>query len=134
MSAATLIETPSAERVMKFPPGLLLDRLNMHFVPRRVRYITHVLCAEELKIVEDLNDACILARIKRMDERRLMRFDRFVPLDATQKRAFITAQMEWIRHERYLLGCRLGHDPRKPSCVPTSANIATASASGLTMC
>jgi hypothetical protein len=111
MNGSTLIQSPPAVWATKVPPPHLVERLQHHFGPRRARYIAHTLSVEELDIVEDFKDAYILARIKRMDDRRLQFFDRFVPVDAVQQRAFATAQMEWIRREQYLLSCRLGRSP-----------------------
>lgn len=93
-------------------PACLLGELRARFSPRQVRYVTSVLTPDELAVVADLDDALIIARIKRMPDRRLKRFDDLVPASEADLRAFHSLQLRWLRDEEYLLSTRLG---RKPS-------------------
>jgi hypothetical protein len=92
-------------------PDDLLRELRRHFTTRRIRYISAVLSAAELRIIGDLRDAVIIAQIKRMSPLRLKRFDRFVPVNAAQQRAFQLEQVEWLKGEHYLLCTQLGRTP-----------------------
>ena len=92
-------------------PGDMLHALRRLFTPRETNYIIRVLSADELRIVADLHDSLIIARIKRMSPRRLRRFDRLAPRNVEQQRAYTSAQMEWLKGEHYLLGTRLGRSP-----------------------
>ena len=119
MTASAMLENPTevsapahvhlrvAQAVL---PDYLLHELQRHFSPRRLAYVARVLSVEELRIIGDLQDALILARIKRMAPQRLARFDRLVPR-ADNHRAYVAAQMEWLKGEHYLLGTRLGRSP-----------------------
>lgn len=92
-------------------PATLLRELHQRFSPRRVRYITDVLSAEELRVINDLGDALIIARIKRMPAERLRRFDRYRPANQREHALYEQAQLQWLRDEQYLLGLRLGRSP-----------------------
>jgi hypothetical protein len=81
------------------------------FPPRRAAYVADVLTEGELAVIADPCDALILARIKRMSDARLRRFDRLVPADAQHHQLFRTLQMNWLRDEEYLLSTRLGRRP-----------------------
>jgi hypothetical protein len=81
------------------------------FPPRRAAYVARVLTAGELAVIADPADALILARIKRMSDARLRRFDRLVPADAEHHQLFRVLQMNWLREEEYLLSTRLGRWP-----------------------
>ena len=85
--------------------------LRARFAPRQAAYIEAVLTTEELAVISDLGDALIFARIKRMSEERLKRFDDLVPADETQVKFFQSMQLRWLRDEEYLLGTRLGRRP-----------------------
>ena len=98
------------------PPGhtlsaCLAGELRARFAPRQAAYIAAVLTAEELAVIADLSDALIFARIKRMSQERLKRFDDLVPADETQVKFFQSMQLRWLRDEEYLLGTRLGRRP-----------------------
>jgi hypothetical protein len=89
----------------------LTGELRARFAPRRAAYVAAVLTAEELAVISDLSDALIFARIKRMSEERLKRFDDLVPTDETQVRFYQSLQLRWLHDEEYLLGTRLGRRP-----------------------
>jgi hypothetical protein len=92
------------------PPGMI-EQLQRRFSPMRVEYIARVLTAGEIGVLCDIGDALIIARIKRMPNGRLCRYDACVPVDLSAQRKFCDAQLEWIRGEHYLLGTRLGRSP-----------------------
>ena len=92
-------------------PTCLLAELRAWFTPRQVRYVAAVLTADELAVISDLSDALLFARIKRMPDRRLKRFDELIPADETQVRFYQSLQLRWLRDEEYLLGTRLGRRP-----------------------
>ena len=81
------------------------------FAPRRAAYVGRVLTSGELAVIADPADALILARIKRMPEPRLRRFDRLLPRDGEHHHLFRVLQMNWLRDEEYLLSTRLGRRP-----------------------
>ena len=89
----------------------LTGELRARFAPRQAAYIAAVLTAEELAVISDLGDAMIFARIKRMSEERLKRFDDLVPADETQVKFYQSMQLRWLHDEEYLLGTRLGRRP-----------------------
>ncbi len=89
----------------------VLEELRAHFGRRRAAYVAHVLTADELAVVSDVCDALVIARIKRMCERRLGRFDDLVPADETQVRFYHSLQLRWLHVEEYLLSTRLGRKP-----------------------
>jgi hypothetical protein len=70
-----------------------------------------VLSPDELCVISDLSDALIVARIKRMSNHRLKRFDSLIPVDNRQQRLYQSLQLQWLRDEEYLLGTRLGRSP-----------------------
>lgn len=92
-------------------PSWLLQELGKRFVPSRVEYISHVLRPDELCVISDLSDALIVARIKRMTNQQLKRFDNLIPVDSRQQRHYQSLQLQWLRDEEYLLGTRLGRSP-----------------------
>lgn len=92
-------------------PATLQEGLRKRFVARRADYVARVLTRDEISVIGDLNDAVIIARIKRMPRRRLARFDQLVPIDDATLRLFQTLQLNWLRDEEYLLGTRLGRSP-----------------------
>ena len=92
-------------------PSCLIGELRVRFSPRRLDYVTATLTADELAVIPDLSDAVIFARIKRMPDRRLKRFDDLVPADERQHRFYQSLQLRWLRDEEYLLGTRLGRRP-----------------------
>lgn len=79
--------------------------------PRRAAYAARVLTPGELAVIADPADALILARIKRMPDARLRRFDQLVPADREHHQLFRVLQMNWLRDEEYLLSTRLGRRP-----------------------
>ena len=89
----------------------LLGELRARFTPRQVNFIAAVLTPDELAVIGDLNDALIFARIKRMPDARLRRFDNLIPTDDAQVRFYQSLQLRWLRDEEYLLGTRLGRRP-----------------------
>lgn len=89
----------------------LLGELRARFTPRQLDYIAAVLTPDELAVIGDLNDALIFARIKRMPDARLKRFDKLIPADEAQVRFYQSLQLRWLRDEEYLLGTRLGRRP-----------------------
>ena len=89
----------------------LTGELRARFGPRQAAYVGAVLTAEELAVIADLGDALIFARIKRMSEERLKRFDDLVPADETHVKFYQSMQLRWLRDEEYLLGTRLGRRP-----------------------
>lgn len=95
----------------------LRDALAKRFTPRQLGYIARVLTPAELTILGDAGDALIVARIKRMPNRRLARFDRLVPAGPPEQRQFQTLQLQWLRDEEYLLGTRLGRRPTQRELV-----------------
>lgn len=92
-------------------PAGMIEQLQRRFSPMRVEYIARVLTAGEIGVLSDIGDALIIARIKRMPNGRLRRYDVYVPVDLSAQRKFCDAQLEWIRGEHYLLGTRLGRSP-----------------------
>ena len=92
------------------PPGMIA-RLREHFSPRRVTYIADALTAGELAVVSDLGDALIIARIKRMPDRRLRRYERLEPAAAEDRKLYNNLQCRWLAEETYLLSTRLGRQP-----------------------
>ena len=92
-------------------PVCLLGELRARFSPRQVAYVTAVLTPGELAVISDLADALILARIKRLPNRRLKRFDDLVPTGEAQVKAYQALQLRWLRDEEYLLSTRLGRKP-----------------------
>jgi len=92
-------------------PAWLFRELSKRFVPTRVEYIAHVLRPDELCVISDLSDALIVARIKRMTNQQLKRFDNLVPADSRQQGHYQSLQLQWLRDEEYLLGTRLGRSP-----------------------
>jgi hypothetical protein len=107
----TVPATPACPAAPTHLPAHLQQELQRHFSRLRVAYIASVLSAEELRIIGDLRDALIIARINRMPPRRLERFDRYVPADPAHQRAYAEAQVQWLHGEHYLLGTRLGRSP-----------------------
>jgi hypothetical protein len=91
-------------------PPAILAALQARFSPRRVEYVAQVLTPAELGIIADLSDALILARLKRMPDDRLRRFDKLIPYDGDHQ-LYRTLQMQWLRDEEYFLGTRLGRRP-----------------------
>ena len=91
------------------PPNLLAA-LQSRFSHRQVEYIAHVLTVNEISIISDIGDVLILARIKRMDDDRLRKFDELIPHDGDHQ-LYRTLSMQWIRDEEYFLGTRLGRRP-----------------------
>ena len=89
----------------------LLGALRARFSPKQVDYVTATLTADELAVIADLSDSVIFARIKRMPDQRLKRFDDLVPADEPQQRFYYSIQLRWLRDEEYLLGTRLGRRP-----------------------
>ena len=89
----------------------LLGELRARFTARQVQYVADVLTPDELAVIGDLDDALIFARIKRMPDRRLKRFDNLIPSDEVQVRFYQSLQLRWLRDEEYLLGTRLGRRP-----------------------
>ena len=92
-------------------PRPLLESLGQWFSARQLEYIAHVLAPGELEVIGDKRDALIIARIKRMPNVRLERFDRMVPVSDDSRRLYQSLQLQWLRDEEYLLGCRLGRRP-----------------------
>jgi hypothetical protein len=92
-------------------PAALLCELSMYFSPMRLRYISEVLSPDELRVIRDIRDALIIARIKRMSEDRLRRFDRYRPAGKHEHTIYEQAQLQWLYDEQYLLGLRLGRSP-----------------------
>ena len=88
-----------------------IHELSWRFPPRRAAYVARVLTAGELAVIADPADTLILARIKRMSDARLRRFDRLVPADAKHHQLYRVLQMNWLRDEEYLLSTRLGRRP-----------------------
>ena len=89
----------------------LLGELRARFTPRQVWYVANVLTPDELAVISDVGDAVIFARIKRMPDRRLRRFDGLIPADEAELRFYQSLQLRWLRDEEYLLGTRLGRRP-----------------------
>lgn len=92
-------------------PAWLFHELGKRFIASRVEYIAHVLRPDELCVISDLSDALIVARIKRMTNQQLKRFDNLIPVDGRQQRHYQSLQLQWLRDEEYLLGTRLGRSP-----------------------
>ena len=78
---------------------------------RRAAYVARVLTDGERAVIADPQDAVILARIKRMPQRRLDRLDAMEPAGREDRRLFGWLQLLWLRDEAYLLGTRLGRSP-----------------------
>jgi hypothetical protein len=91
-------------------PSDTLASLAERFTDLRVAYILRTLTPGELTVLGDLADALIVARIKRMPDARLRRFDQLVPHDGDHH-LYRTLQMQWLRDEEYLLGTRLCRQP-----------------------
>jgi hypothetical protein len=105
-------QAQSANRKHGHPsvPSDILVSLTAHFSHSRVEYILRTLTPGELAVLGDLADALIVARIKRMPDARLRRFDQLVPHDGDHH-LYRTLQMQWLRDEEYLLGTRLCRPP-----------------------
>src|SRR5688500_17576766 len=106
--------TPALD--LQLPPKLAAALVG-RFPLRRLRYIARVLTPEELSVVRDAADALIIARIKRMNDRRLRRFDDLVPADAHDHRVYHAMQIQWLHDQEYLLGTRLGRRPSQRELV-----------------
>lgn len=91
-------------------PPAVLAALSARFSPRQFEYIARVLTPQELAVIDDLADALIIARIKRMPDCRLRMFDQLIPHDGDHQ-LYRTLQMQWLRDEEYLLGTKLGRRP-----------------------
>ena len=89
----------------------LLGELRARFTPREVSYISGVLTSGELAVIADLADALLFARIKRMSDQRLKRFDDLIPTGAADLKFYQSLQLHWLRDQEYLLGTRLGRKP-----------------------
>jgi len=63
-----------------------------------------------LAVIADPGDMLVLARIKRMSEERLRRFDQLIPHPGDHH-SFRVLQVQWLRDEEYLLSTRLGRRP-----------------------
>ena len=85
--------------------------LRARFSKARAAYITRVLTTEELAVVRDPADALVIARIKRMPDHKLARFERLEPATAEDRRLYGGSQLRWLADEQYLLGTRLGRTP-----------------------
>src|SRR3954451_18621525 len=72
--------------------------LEKRFSAWRVEYIARSLSADELAVIANLDDALIIARIKRMKNRLLETFDDVLPL-ATECRLYQDLQLQWLRTE-----------------------------------
>lgn len=92
-------------------PQVWMERLRQRFSARRVGYIAQVLTPGELAVVNDVGDALIIARIKRLSEEKLHHYERLGPISADDRRLYSTLQVRWLRDEEYLLGCKLGRKP-----------------------
>jgi len=92
-------------------PADLYYALQKLFTPRRLEYIAHVLTAGELRVLGSLYDAFIIARIKRMSDTRLKKFDQLTPIDEQQQKFYLCVQTEWLKNEQYLLGTVLKRCP-----------------------
>lgn len=92
-------------------PADLAQSLQAIFGTRRSHYIACVLTPGELRILGNVRDALIIARIKRMPARKLQQFDQWIPVDAAQQKFYQAVQFEWLRREQYLLGMRLRRAP-----------------------
>lgn len=92
-------------------PGWLCHELHKIFSSREIEYIAHVLTPAEICVIRDLNDTLIIARIKRMSDERLARFDRLIPAGRECQREYTSIQARWLQDEQYLLGTRLGRSP-----------------------
>ena len=117
---ATIREEGRPAPATHFPfalPARLGEELTRRFSPRRLGYIVRVLTPEELSVVRDAADALIIARIKRMNERQLRRFDDLVPADPSENRVYHELQLQWLHDEEYLLGTRLGRRPSQREFV-----------------
>jgi hypothetical protein len=91
-------------------PAHLRAALERRFSTWRVEYIARALSADELAVIANLDDALIIARIKRMKNPLLETYDEVVPL-ATECRLYQNLQLQWLRTEEYLVGTRLGRQP-----------------------
>jgi len=92
-------------------PADLFFALQKLFTPRRLEYIAHVLTPGELRVLGSLYDAFIIARIKRMSDARLKKFDQLTPTDEQQQKFYVCVQAEWLKNEQYLLGTVLKRCP-----------------------
>ena len=68
---------PPAQQDDAFPPGPRAA-VSGRFPPRRAAYVLRALTPGEPAVIADPADALVLARIKRMPDARLRRFDRLV--------------------------------------------------------
>lgn len=85
--------------------------LRAQFAPTRAAYIARVLTPGELAVLSDVTDALIIARIKRMPDCRLARFEWLEPAGLDDCRLYRSLQLRWLRDEQYLVGTRLGRSP-----------------------
>jgi hypothetical protein len=92
-------------------PSDLYQQLQRHFTSRRLEYIANVLTPGELRVLGSLYDAFIIARIKRMSDARLKKFDQLTPIDEQQQKFYVCVQAEWLKNEQYLLGTVLKRCP-----------------------
>jgi hypothetical protein len=70
-----------------------------------------VLTEGEQSVISDPADALIIARIKRMSDDRLARFERLEPATSQDVRLYGWLQLCWLQTEEYLLHTRLGRVP-----------------------
>jgi hypothetical protein len=92
-------------------PGETVTMLRRLFPPRSVAYIARVLTAGELSVIADPADSLIIARIKRMSDRRLRKLERLGPTRPEDRHLYAALQLEWLRDEQYFLFTRLGRGP-----------------------
>ena len=100
-----------ASAVPEFPAQTSKNGVSDLFSPMRAAYIKRVLTDGELSVVADPADALIIARIKRMSDDKLARFEQLEPISAADVRLYRLLQLCWLRTEEYLLSTQLGRAP-----------------------
>ena len=93
------------------PPDLRIE-LRRHFSTPDLEYIARVLLPGEIRVINDLEDALIIAKIKCMSPAELKKYDDLIPLNTKELRFYQAIQAEWLCVETYLLGTVLGRSPR----------------------
>lgn len=93
------------------PPSQSEMLRNHGYTLREQYYIAKVLSPPEIAIVNDPENLIYLARVKRLSEPELERYDRFIWKSPAIRKKYMREQKEWLNQERYFLGQKLGHFP-----------------------
>ncbi len=98
-------------------PFALLVILQQYFSCRELNYISKVLSVDELRVIGDLHDSLIVARIKRMLPSQIAHYDHFLPKNEEEQKRYNIEQLEGLEDEEWLLGTRCLHRPNSHEFV-----------------